>query len=95
MTKFTIARVPTMKPRKPRKKKLRIIKISNRRNMTIRFQHETLARLEKLLVRAHEAINPKICRTDLLEALVLDADVNRTNTELKNMLIAFGKGEYE
>jgi hypothetical protein len=60
--------------------------------MTVRFQNDTIDRLEKLLHRAHEAINYKISRTDIMEALILNAVTERTNTQLKRMLLTFGKG---
>lgn len=91
MSKLTTDRIPSMKP-KEKSKKLGIITARKRKNMTVRFQLETLDRLEKLLHRSHEAINYKITRTDIMEALILDANNNRTNTEIKNMLLALGKG---
>lgn len=88
MSKFTTDRIPNMKS-KP--KRLGIITTKKRKNMTVRFQNETIARLENLLHRSHEAINYKITRTNILEALILNAFEERTNTQLKRMLNAFGK----
>jgi hypothetical protein len=89
MSKFTTDKIPNMKS-KP--KKLGIISTKKRKNMTVRFQNDTIDRLEKLLHRAHEAINYKISRTDIMEALILNAVTERTNTQLKRMLLTFGKG---
>jgi uncharacterized membrane protein len=91
MTKLTTDRIPSMKP-KAKPKKLGLITTKKRANVTYRFQNETIDRLNKLLDRAHQAINYKITRTDILEALVLDAANNHTNTYIKNMLLALGKG---
>lgn len=91
MSKFTPDRVPRMKP-KDKPKKLGLLTTKKRKNMTMRFQNETIERLERLLHRSHEAINYKISRTDIIEALVLEAYTNFTNTQIKNMLLALGKG---
>ncbi|HJY22917.1 MAG TPA: hypothetical protein VJ279_08540 [Hanamia sp.] len=93
MSKFTPDRIPRMKPKEKPKKKLGLLTGSKRQNITMRFQNDTLDRLDKIQARAHEAINFKISRTDIIEALILDTAENRTNTEIKNMLIAFGKGD--
>lgn len=88
MSKFTTDRIPNMKS-KP--KKLGLLTPKRRKNMTVRFQNDTIDRLEKLLHRAHEAINYKISRTDIMEALILYAATDLTNTELKRMLLTLGK----
>ena len=92
MTKLTTDRIPNMKP-KEKSKKLGILTPKRRKNITMRFQHDTIERLEKILHRAHEAINYKISRTDIIEALLFDAEENRHNTNIKTILLAFGKGE--
>lgn len=91
MSKFTPDRIPRMKP-KEKNKKLGLLTTKKRKNMTMRMQNDTLDRLERLLHRAHEAINYKISRTDIIEALILEAYTNFTNTQIKNILLALGKG---
>ena len=89
MSKLTTDRIPSMKP-KP--KKLGLLTTKRRKNMTVRFQNDTIDRLEKLLRRSHETINYKISRTDIMESLILHAQDSLTNTDIKNILLAFGKG---
>jgi hypothetical protein len=91
MTKLTEDRIPDMNPKEKLKKKLGLLTSKKRKNTTMRFQYDTLDRFEKLLDRCHEAINFRISRTDIVESLILDALENRTNTELKKILLAFGK----
>jgi len=88
MTKFTPDKIPVMKP-KDKPKKLGLLTPKKRKNITFRFQQETIERLNDLLERSRININHKISRTDILEALTLAATQN-TNTELKNMLLGLG-----
>lgn len=90
MTKLTEDRIPVMTPKEKPKIKLGILRIK-RKNVTVRFNLDTIERLEKLLHRSHETINYKISRTDIMEALIMDAQDNKTNTDIKNVLKAFGK----
>ena len=92
MSKFTTDKIPNMRP-KEKPKKMGLLTSKNRRNMTMRLQVETIERLERLLGRCRLHINPRISRTDIMEALVLNCDVNQTNTDLKKMLIALGLGK--
>ncbi len=87
-TKFIPEKIPVMKP-KPKPRKMGLLTTKKRKNITFRFQQETILRLEQLLERTRININHKISRTDILEALTLAATQN-TNTELKNMLFDFG-----
>ena len=64
---------------------------TNRKNVTFRFRVETIERLNKLLEKSQDVINPKISRTDILESLVLNAVANCTNTDIKKILLSLGK----
>lgn len=90
MTKLTTDRIPSMKA-KQKPKKLGIISTKKRQNMTLRISVHTLDKLDTLLNRMHQAINYKICRTDIIEALIHEAQDHRTNTEIKNILLELGK----
>lgn len=95
MTKLTADRIPEMAPKPKRKSHKRKLGLLTRRKLrktvSMRFDVKTVNHLNKLLIRSHEAINTKISRTDIIEALLQDASNNQTNTYLKNILLELGK----
>lgn len=86
-SKLIIDKIPRMRA-KP--KKLNLLSKTAKSQMTVRFTPDTLNRLQILAERGQKVINPKICRTDILESLVFYAYKHVSSRELKNMLLEMG-----